>query len=323
MKNYQKIAKERQLVNDSIRGFFNARLFIEVETPLVVRSPGMEPNLFPFETSVIEPDGATHPAGLITSPEYACKKLLGAGMQKIYTITKVFRNREELGGNHNPEFSMLEWYLQGKGYEACMDETEALVQHCAKVFGKEYPAFKRFRVRDILLEKTGVDLDYASVQDLKDACERLQIHTDETDTESDLFYRLFLEKVEEDLGDDPVFIYDYPKHQASLARLTDDGRYGKRFELYIEGKELCNAFEELTDEAEQRSRFKEEALEREELGKTVFPIDEELLTLLPSMKNPSYGNALGIDRLHMVLSGAASIKDVLLFPAADLFKKTH
>jgi elongation factor P--(R)-beta-lysine ligase len=321
MKNFQKIAEERQLLNDTIRSFFRARGFVEVETPLVVRSPGMEPNLFPFETVVIEPDGKRHNAGLITSPEYACKKLLGAGMQKIFTITKVFRNQEELGGNHNPEFSMLEWYNQGEGYLECMQETEDLIRACAKAFQKKLPVFHRLRVRDALLEKAGIDLDEATPETLRATCDKLGIHTDPTDTESDLFYRLFLERVEKDLGEEPVFIYDYPKHQAALARLTDDGNYGKRFELYIDGKELCNAFEELTDGPEQRLRFEEEAKEREELGKTVFPIDEELLTLLPSMQNPSYGNALGIDRVQMIMTDAQSIKDVLLFPAADLFKK--
>jgi lysyl-tRNA synthetase class 2 len=320
MKPYETIAKERQLLNETIRAFFRDRGFIEVETPLVVRSPGMEPNLFPFETCVIEPDGTRYDAGLITSPEYACKKLLGAGMKKIFTITKVFRNQEELGGNHNPEFSMLEWYNQGEGYLECMQETEDLLQACAKAFGKELPVFHRVRVRDALLENAGIDLDHATSEMVRARCHALGIHTDVSDTESDLFYRLFLEKVEQDLGNAPIFIYDYPKHQAALARLTDDGLYGKRFELYIEGKELCNAFEELTDEKEQRLRFEEEALERKDNRKTVFPIDEQLLKLLPSVENPSYGNALGIDRVHMIMTGAASINDVLLFPAVDLFK---
>ena len=314
------IAKERHQLNKVIRDFFEERKYFEVETPLVVKSPGMEPNLFPFETVVEEPNGTPYKAGLITSPEYSMKKLLGEGLERIFTITKVFRNQEELGGNHNPEFSMLEWYFQGKDYHACMDETEALIQKAAELFGTTLPTFKRRRVRDLFLEHVGIDLDHADTKGLREACESKGVHTDETDTESDLYYRLFLELIEPNLGDDPVFVYDYPKHQAALARLSKDGNYGERFELYVQGLELCNAFTELTDAKEQRRRFVEEAEERRQLGKTVYPIDEELLRLLPSIQNPTYGNALGIDRLHMILTGKTSIHDVLLFPAADLFK---
>ncbi|MDG1950671.1 MAG: hypothetical protein P8J32_07710, partial [bacterium] len=105
MRNLQTIAHERHLINQSIRHFFTERGYIEVETPIVVRSPGMEPNLTPFETKVIQPTAQTHNAALITSPEYSMKKLLGAGMQKIFTLTKVFRNEESFGGHHNPEFT--------------------------------------------------------------------------------------------------------------------------------------------------------------------------------------------------------------------------
>lgn len=320
MRNLHQIATERHKLNKAIRDFFADRDYLEVETPLVVKSPGMEPNLFPFETQVEEPDLTTYQAGLITSPEYAMKKLLGEGLERIFTITKVFRNQEELGGNHNPEFTMLEWYQQGDDYHACMDETEALIKKAGEVFGKTLPDFKRVRVRDLFLEHIGVDLDTATPEVLKEACANHNIHTDETDTESDLYYRLFLELVEPNLGDNPIFVYDYPKHQAALARLSPCGNYGERFELYINGLELCNAFTELTDAAEQRERFIEEADERKDLGKTVFPIDEALLRLLPSIQNPTYGNALGIDRLHMILADKTSIKEVLLFPAADLFK---
>ena len=319
MKDLKRIAAQRQQINDTIRQFFAAREFLEVETPIVVRSPGMEPNLSPFKTKVVEPDEQVHAAALITSPEYSMKKLLGSGLEKIFTITKVFRNREELGGTHNPEFSMLEWYAQGEDYHTCMDETEALVKDVAKTFGVEFPVFKRVRVAKLFEEKLGIDLAKQTQVSLKALCEQEGIHTVEDDSESDLFYRLFLEKIEPELGDDPVFVYDYPVHQAALAQLTEDGNFGQRFELYINGLELCNGFTELVDADEQRARFEQEAKEREGLGKTVHPIDEKLLELLPSVRSPSYGNALGIDRLHMVLTGAKTINDTLLFPASELF----
>ncbi|OGL99902.1 EF-P lysine aminoacylase GenX [Candidatus Uhrbacteria bacterium RIFOXYC12_FULL_57_11] len=318
----KEIAKEREIVNNTIRSFFHGRGYVEVETPIVVRSPGMEPNLMPFETTVIEPDGTRRAAALITSPEYSMKKLLGFGFEKIFTLTKVFRNDEELGGTHNPEFSMLEWYRQGADYVECMNETEALVRMTCSAFGRGLPAFRRVRARDLFLECVGIDLDVATAENLRAVCDAHGIRTDASDTESDLFYRLFLARVEPNLGSDPVFVFDYPIHQAALSRLTADGKYGERFELYIGGLELCNAFTELVDSNEQRRRFAIEAEERHTLGKTIFPVDEELLALLPSVRQPTFGNALGIDRLHMVATGKTLIEDVLLFPARQLFKNS-
>ncbi len=184
MKDLKRIAAQRQQINDTIRQFFAAREFIEVETPIVVSSPGMEPNLSPFKTKVVEPDEQVHAAALITSPEYSMKKLLGSGLEKIFTITKVFRNREELGGTHNPEFSMLEWYAQGEDYHTCMDETEALVKDVAKTFGVEFPVFKRVRVAKLFEEKLGIDLAKQTQVSLKALCEQEGIHTVEDDSES-------------------------------------------------------------------------------------------------------------------------------------------
>lgn len=354
MRPVETIARERALLNETIRGFLKACGYLEVETPLFVASPDISPNLTHFETVAVEPNGTQYKGALITSPEYSMKKLLGQGLEAIYSLTKVFRNNEEFGGTHNPEFTMLEWYRQGKDYHFGMDETEELVRTCLAVFasqrhqppqtppsGKEGIAhtnnpplhpkgrsggvaeapFKRVRVRDLFLTHVGLDLDTATEADQRAACERLGLNPSATDTESDLFYRLFLAKVEPNLGDDPIFVYDYPKHQAALSRLTADGKYGERFELYIGGLELCNAFTELTDAVEQRRRFESELEERKTLGKSVFPIDEELLKRLPSVRHPTFGNALGVDRLHMLCAGVSSIRDVLLFPAADLFKK--
>ncbi len=313
-RDIQQIAKEREIVNNTIRSFFSARGYIEVETPIVVRSPGMEPNLVPFETTLHATPYMLH-ASLITSPEYSMKKLLGLGMKKIFTITKVFRNEEEfkvtsVAPTHNPEFTMLEWYQQGADYVECMNETEALVKAVCTGVSRipnrsEYSnPFRRIRVVE-LFTQAGFDLDH------------LEYVGDDTD--SDAFHRAFLNHIEPHLGTDPVFVYDYPTYQASLSRLTPDGKYGERFELYVDGLELCNAFTELVDTNEQRQRFLIEAEERRTLGKTVFPLDEELLRLLPNIQNPSYGNALGVDRLHMIATGAKSIEDVLLFPASNLF----
>jgi lysyl-tRNA synthetase class 2 len=326
----KQILIERQIINDAIRLFFQQRGYVEVETPIVVRSPGMEPNLVPFETVVLEPDGQKHCAGLITSPEYSMKKLLGLGLEKIFTITKVFRNEESFGGMHNPEFTMLEWYKQGADYRECMDETAELVCFVgnvldrfqnSKVRKEIFKKIERKRVRDLFIEKVGVDLNASGTDDLREACAKHNIACCATDTESDLFYRLFLTKVEPTFVDESLFVYDYPRCQAALSALTPDGLYGQRFELYMNGIELCNGFTELNDAKEQRARFEQEARERKESGKRVFPIDEVLLRLLPSLRSPTFGNALGIDRLHMALTGRTSIEDVLPLSAGGLFKQ--
>ena len=313
------IAKERQSVNDAIRAFFREAGYIEVETPILVKSPDVSPNLTPFETEAIEADGTRHPAALITSPEFSMKKLLGQGCDRIFTLTKVFRNREHFGGVHNPEFTMIEWYRQDAEYQSGMDETEGVVRAVFRVFGKDLPPFRRLRIPDLFLEHVGLDLADAGIPELRAACEKNGVHTDTSDTESDFFYRLFLERIEPHLLDEPTFIYDFPLYQAALAALTSDGKYAQRFELFVNGIELCNAFTELTDATEQRRRFEHEIEERKRIGKAVFPIDEKLLALLPSVRQPTFGNALGVDRLHMLAAGKASIDEVLLFPARNLF----
>jgi elongation factor P--(R)-beta-lysine ligase len=339
MNRIEQIAEERQRINQTIRSFFLSRGYLEVETPIVVRSPGMEPNLSPFETKIVESDNRSHVAALITSPEYSMKKLLGLGMEKIFTITKVFRNEEMFGGQHQPEFSILEWYRQEQDYRACMDETEELVNYVIsseastkcrdQVDGfldstggltRDDTKWERFRIRDLFVKYVEIDLDDATEHDLIQACHKHGVTIAGDDTQSDLFYRLFLLLVEPTFKGRNLFVYDYPKYQAALSRLTPDGRYGERFELYLNGLELCNGFTELIDSDEQRKRFEQEAQERQTLGKTIHPIDESLLALLPSIQNPTYGNALGIDRLHMVLTGRTSIDEVVLFPARTIFK---
>ncbi len=309
-------------MNDCVRSFFRSRDYLEVETPILVASPDMEPTLTPFETIVHTPEGKSFSAGLITSPEYSMKKLLGLGMEKIFTLTKVFRNNESFGdkkGIHNPEFTMLEWYAQGEDMFVCMNETESLVREVFETFERTFDHVERKSVNELFIELIGLDLSVASKQHLEEACTRLDIHTDTSDSESDLFYRLFLAKIEPTFIGRNIFVHTYPKHQAALARLTSDGKFGERFELYVNGVELCNGFTELTDSNEQRRRFELERRTREEQGKITFPIDEDLLNLLASVRNPSFGNALGVDRLLMLATGQTSLEDVLPLCASKLF----
>ncbi|MBU1126024.1 MAG: amino acid--tRNA ligase-related protein [Patescibacteria group bacterium] len=251
-----------QSTESAVHAFFRTRGFEEFRTPLLVNSPGMEPNLNPLE---VEVNGER--AGLITSPEYSMKKLLGAGFEKIYTITPVFRNNES--GPHNiPEFMMLEWYASGS-YEDLMNETEDFLQAVLEDDAK-WPRYS--------FAQAGVD-----------------------------------EFGDPHISDKRFFVTKYPLQQASLAKISVDGTYAERFEAFEDGMELCNGFAELTDPAEQRRRFEAEQLERQRLGKTVYPIDEELLLALDKIKSPIYGNALGLDRLVMLKYGVGEIEDIQLF----------
>jgi lysyl-tRNA synthetase class 2 len=308
-----------------IREFFALREFVECETPICVRSPGMEPNLVPFETVVTEWSGAKHQAGLITSPEYSLKKLLGAGLPRVFELARVFRNHEALDATHNPEFTMLEWYRADATYEDIMRDTEELVRFCSDKLGVESGIWnmpwQRLTVDEAFRKYVGFSLlENFTREQLAVKARELGIEIPETDSFDDIFFRIFGLHIERKLGHDrPVILYEYPASQASLARLkSTDSRVAERFEVYIKGVEIANAFGELTDAAEQRKRFAIEAEERRLQGKTVFPIDEDLLSALQHVRSAS-GIALGVDRLAMILIGANSLEDVLAFSANELF----
>ncbi|MDA1038584.1 MAG: EF-P lysine aminoacylase EpmA [bacterium] len=319
------MAKVRMEAMSSIRSFFVERGFLEVETPLLVASPDMDPSLTPFETIINRPGEKSLTASLVTSPEYSMKKLLGSGFEKIFSIGPVFRDAEVWDATHVSEFTMLEWYEAGIDYNSGMRQTEDLVKEIARTLGVVdhicLGTWKKISVKEIFSEQLGIsNVGNLSVRSLKTELERRAIHFIDQDTWSDLFYRLFVTLIEPNLPDNQVTIlYDYPIHQAALARHCADGVYAERFEVYLGKLELCNAFTELTDSKEQRKRFIKEQQERKRLGKTIFPVDEGLLRLLPSLQSPTFGNALGFDRLLMSLLGKKSINEVLLFPPDSIF----
>ena len=250
---------------------------------------------------------------LITSPEYSHKKLLAAGFENIFEITRAFRAGEHFGGLHNPEFTMIEWYRTNADYTAIMDDVEKLVQYVAGQISPEQARrvegpWERLTVAEAFQKYTNVNLD--EVRD---------------DTE---FFKIFLTHIEPKLGQErPTILYEYPARMAALARIVAKPRstsglateyIAERFEVYIAGMELGNAFSELNDAQEQRRRFMEEQKLRKELGKEVIPIDEDFLDAIGNMP-PSAGIALGVDRLVMLLTGAKNIEEVLTFPANELF----
>lgn len=274
---------------DYLRTFFSARGYTEVRTPLAVQSPGMEPNLDPvgIDLTIIRKGNVR--AGLITSPEYSMKKLLGAGMERIYTVTPVFRNAEELGGDHSIEFTMLEWYRQHADYNDCMDETEALIEGFIGGPGTPWP---RYSYVDELAAWTGP-------------------------TSDDTFNHYILPELMKRA--DRFFVKEFPVAEAALAQKSPDGRSAQRFEAYVGGMELCNGFTELVDPDEQRARFLLEQEERRKAGKEVFPVDEALINRLSSVASPTFGNALGVDRLVMLKAGTKDIDSIHLFPPSERF----
>lgn len=301
-------------VTEKIRTFFHERGFIEVQTPLLVKCPGMEPNLSPLGVDVHTdgPYAQSLRMGLITSPEYSMKKLLGGGMEKIFTLAPVFRDREMPGQRWSIEFTMLEWYCQGKDYRALMQETGELINFVLN----RADAWQRISYVDEFERVVGFVPQEDSRQTLIEACERFHLLPPEsTEAVHEIIDRIFyavvwptVEKTER------YMLCEFPLPCASLSKVSSDGRYAERFEAFVGELEMCNGFSELTDSQEQRRRFLLEAEQRRALGKEVFPIDEALLTQLESVASPTYGNALGVDRLVMLAAGVNDIDSIHLFP---------
>lgn len=300
--------RRRALAQRAVRAFFDDRDYLEVETPTVVPSPGLDVHLAAFEVR-----GGPAPGYLGTSPEYQMKRLLAGGLPRIYQIGRCYR-RDEAGRNHEPEFTMIEWYRAFATVDDLMDETEALVRHVVRALNDGASVVRRGgRTIDVGAPWERLPVDeafrrYAGVS-------MFDVLPDE-----ERFYRLLVERIEPELGTErPVFLHRWPRSMASLARIApDDPRVAERFEAYAGGLELCNGFGELTDPVEQRARFDADRASRRELGLDVYPIDERFLAALEEGMPPAAGNALGFDRLVMLATSADSLEDVLAVPSRRL-----
>ena len=313
-------AQARARMHSALRAFFESQGFLEVETPILVAAPGMEPHIDPFRVTFIPTmsGGPPRPAWLHTSPEYAMKRLLALpDCPALFQICKVFRNGE-VASAHNPEFSMLEFYRPNADYRDIMNDTEAAFAAVERAVAPERNLFSRTpyerrTVQEVFLEATGVD-PLLPEEDFLRAARGLGLQLRENPTFEDVFFQAFLERVEPHLGiERPCFLYDYPASMASLARLAPNRRVAERVELYACGVELGNGFSELTDEAEQRARLVAEQSQRRAAGREVLPIDEDFLAAVGKMP-PCAGIALGLDRLLMLLLQCRTVGDVLLFP---------
>ena len=336
------IARARAALARSLRDGLEARGYLEVETPIAVPFAGQEPYLRPFETR-FTPDLPVPPGGvegarrlqLITSPEYAMKRLLARpGFSRCYQLARVFRDGE-VSRTHNPEFTLLEFYAAPGSADTIMADLEALIATLAKTapgragHGRARsisltPPFERLTCRDAFARYAGFDPLPLDADAFAQAARTVGVRPAQRASWDDVFTQVLMEKVEPCLGlAQPTYLTEYPASQAALARLKPaDPRVAERFELYAGGLELANGFSELCDSREQRARLLQEQELRASLGRDVFPLDEEFLLALDRI-GAAGGVAVGFDRLLMLLTGAKSIDEVLLFPAAEEYPRAR
>lgn len=291
----------RAAVVQSLRCFFFERGFLEVETPNRIPAPAPEPHIDAV------PSGRWF---LHTSPELCMKRLLASGYPRIFQICKCYRDAER-GDRHLPEFTLLEWYCRDADYGAMMDQCEELIAHVARDLGRGGAIV--YGGREIALKRPWTRIS------VEQAFKRYARCSAEEAMAEDRFEEMLVDSIEPRLEEEgPVFLYDYPASQGALARLKGgDPRVAERFELYLGGMELANGFSELTDEAEQRTRFQEALDLRRAAGKAACPMPEKFLQALSHMP-PAGGVALGVDRLAMIFADSPRIDRVVTFIPENL-----
>ena len=301
------LLRARAGVLRAVRAFFDARGLLEVQTPLMVPCPGIDVHIDAFEVVT-----GRQRRWLITSPELHMKRLLVAGSGPIYQLGKAFR-REECGAQHEPEFTLLEWYRPQAGAAEVMADTEALVATLVRAAHGQAslpaaPELGRPRI-DVSLPWPRMRVDAAVAR-------YVGVPLADLLRDEEKFYLAWIERVEPALAQlsHPLFLTHWPASMAALARLhPEEPAFADRFEAYVGGMELCNGFGELTDPGEQRARFDTELARRHALGKAEYPVDERFLTALEQGMPRSGGNALGFDRLLMLLWGVPTIGEVMAF----------
>ncbi len=326
--------QQRSQLLHAIRTFFESHGYWEVETPLLSRDTVVDAYIDPFLTHWHAAEGTTdnpgEPRYLQTSPEFAMKRLLAAGADQIYQITHAFRQAER-GSMHNPEFAMLEWYRRGETHHDQMTFVEALVREIyeraaslsdqtARPLLPVIP-FERFSYEAAFLQFAGLSGLHSTADEFKQIARRHHISVPaDFDTTDCLSWQnlLLVELIEPALGEKgAVFIYDYPASQAALARIRqEDGSAGvaERFELYLQGVEICNGYHELTDAAELRTRIRQQSDIRKREKRPALPAESYLLQAMEAGLPACAGTALGLDRLFMLALGKQTLQEVIAFP---------
>ncbi len=300
----------------TIRDFFAERGVLEVDTPSLARAGVTDLHLHGLTTQVQVPGGPVT-CHLQTSPEYAMKRLLAAGIGPIYQIAKAFRD-DESGRMHNPEFTMLEWYRPGFDHHALMDEMDGLLVATLDTVVAERRTYADLFDEHLEVDPHQVDAPTLAARAARAGIDAVGLDNADRDT---WLHLLFSHVIEPHLGRAtdgrrrPTFVLDYPASQAALARVrAENPPVAERFEVYVEGVELANGFHELCDAEEQRRRFEADLEARRTAGLPAVKVDERLLAALDVGLPPCAGVALGVDRLLMIATNARSIDEVIAFP---------
>jgi lysyl-tRNA synthetase class 2 len=340
----------RSALKKAVRAFFERRGYVEVETPLLVACPGVEVHLGYFSSAWVDAAGRRHTLFLRSSPELHMKRVLALGLRRIFQIATCFRNGGELTPWHHPEFTMLEWYEAGIGFEEFIDQTEELLRFTREELASRLPGsvtlrlpprFRRLSVEEAFRELGGlslVDGDPGLARKARELGIPTVLEDDDFET---AYFKILVERVEPGLaGMGGAVLYDYPASQAVLAKV--EGGWAKRFEFYLGGVEICNGFLELTDPAENRRRIEEAYARRVMLGNggagaqgksgtggevacsSVPPPDpvpdEEFFRALEAGIPPCAGNALGFDRWLALLVGLEGIARVIPFRESGIYR---
>ena len=297
-----------------IRAFFAERDVLEVETPVLSQAGNTEPNIASFSLEFSgRTDGAPRTRWLRTSPEFALKRLLAAGIGDCYELGRVFRDGEA-GGRHNPEFTMLEWYRIGWDHQRLIGESAEVVNTALALVGRQ-ATLQRIAFRDLYWQRLGVDPLTVDSTILHAALGDVEVDPDGLGRD-DWLDLLMTHRLQPAFDRDQLMaVYDYPASQCALARIrAGDVPVAERFELYLGPLELANGYHELKDADEQRTRFERDLSVRRQRGVAVPPLDEHLLSALQSGFPDCAGVALGVDRLLMAMAGSDGIAATLAFP---------
>lgn len=321
--------RTRSAVIQSIRSFFHNRDYLEVETPLLTPALIPEAPIEVFQTEFYSDFSGGFPLYLIPSPEVHMKKLLAAGSGSIFQLGRSFRNAEQIGPHHNPEFTMLEYYTVDSGYMESIRLTEELMDRTLQCAESESsaadarllrPPFRRMTVQEAFYDHTGLDLaEHTGAGELRQAAEKLGLQAArKRETWEQLYHRIFLSFVEPNLPRDrPLVLSDYPRQIPCLAKEIPGTPWRERWELYIRGMEIANCYSEETDAAAIEDFFRREHAHKAAESRIVPDIDQKFIDLHSNGFPESSGVALGVDRLVMAVTGQKSIEGVIFFPLSD------
>ncbi len=328
--NVKDVFIKRTKIINTMREFFNSKGYLEVETPILQAIPGGA-TARPFIT---HHNALDMPLYLRIANELYLKRLIVGGFDGVYEFSKDFRN-EGMDRTHNPEFTVMEIYVAYKDYNWMMDFTEEMLEKVALALhgGTQLPfgdkiidfkrPFKRIKMLDAIKEYTGVDITDMNETQLHDVCKQLGIETNATMGKGKLIDEIFSEKCEPNLLQ-PTFIIDYPVEMSPLCKKhRNNPELTERFELIVNGKELCNAYTELNDPIDQYERFKEQLALSEKGDDEAMFIDHDFVRSLEYGMPPTSGMGIGVDRLTMIMTNQASIQDVLFFPQMRPEKKAQ